>query len=258
MDKDKAIDIHQLSVNYEKTSALWDINLSIPKGSLVGIIGPNGAGKSTLLKALLGLVKPLSGRILFYGEPFAKVKEQVAYVPQKGSIDWDFPMTAFDVVLMGRFRKLKGLKWYRKADKQAALKMLDCLEMGSLAKRQISALSGGQQQRLFIARALLQGASILFLDEPFAGVDRATEDIIVRILKDLRDEGKTILVVHHDLKTAYDYFDRALLMNTSLVAWGKTDVALSADNLARAYGQKGELFGEAARLSRAEKAGLPT
>ncbi len=253
---DKAIDIHQLSVNYEKTSALWDINVSIPKGSLVGIIGPNGAGKSTLLKALLGLVKPLSGNALFYGAPFAKVKEQIVYVPQKGSIDWDFPITVFDVVLMGRFRKLKGLKWYKKADKEAALKILDRLEMGSLAERQISALSGGQQQRLFIARALLQEADILLLDEPFAAVDKATEDIIIQILKDLRDEGKTILVVHHDLKTAYEYFDKALLLNTSLVAYGKTDDALSADNLARAYGQKGELFSEANRLSGTEKAGL--
>ena len=255
---DQAIDIYQLNVNYEKTSALWDINVSIPKGSLVGIIGPNGAGKSTLLKALLGLVKPLSGRALFYGAPFAKVKEQIAYVPQKGSIDWDFPITVFDVVLMGRFRKLKGLKWYKKADKEAALKILDRLEMGSLAKRQISALSGGQQQRLFIARALLQEADILLLDEPFAAVDKATEDIIIQILQDLRDEGKTILVVHHDLKTAYEYFDKALLLNTSLVAYGKTDDALSADNLARAYGQKGELFSEATRLSGTEKAGLTT
>ena len=253
---DKAIDIHQLSVNYEKRSALWDINVSIPKGSLVGIIGPNGAGKSTLLKALLGLVKPLSGSALFHGAPFAKAKEQIAYVPQKESIDWDFPITVFDVVLMGRFRKLKGLKWYKKADKEGALKILDRLEMGSLAERQISALSGGQQQRLFIARALLQEADILLLDEPFAAVDKATEDIIIQILKGLRDEGKTILVVHHDLKTAYEYFDKALLLNTSLVAYGKTDDALSADNLARAYGQKGELFSEANRLSEAEKAGL--
>ncbi len=251
-----ALDIHQLTVNYEKTSALWDINVSISSGSLVGIIGPNGAGKSTLLKALLGLIKPLSGSVLFYGTSFAKVKEQIAYVPQKGSIDWDFPITVFDVVLMGRYRKLKGLKWYRKADKEAALKILERLEMGALAERQISALSGGQQQRLFIARALLQEANILLLDEPFAAVDKATEEVIIQILKDLRDEGKTILVVHHDLKMAHEYFDKALLLNTSLVAYGKTEEVLSADNLARAYGKKGELFSEATRLSEAEKAGL--
>ncbi len=253
-----AIDIHQLTVNYEKTSALWDINVSIPSGSLVGIIGPNGAGKSTLLKALLGLVNPLSGSVYFFGKPFAKVKDRIAYVPQKGAIDWDFPITVFDVVLMGRYPKLKGLKWYKKADKEAARKILDRLEMGALADRQISALSGGQQQRLFIARALLQEADVLLLDEPFAAVDKATEEIIIQILKDLRDQGKTILVVHHDLKTAHDYFDQTLLINTSLVSSGKTEDSLSTDNLARAYGQKGELLGEATRLSTAEKAGLTT
>lgn len=253
-----AIDIQQLTVNYEKTSALWDINVSIPCGSLVGIIGPNGAGKSTLLKALLGLVTPLSGSVYFFGKPFRKMKDRIAYVPQKEAIDWDFPITVFDVVLMGRYPKLKGLKWYKKADKEAARKTLDRLEMGSLADRQISALSGGQQQRLFIARALLQEADVLLLDEPFAAVDKATEEIIIRTLKGLRDKGKTILVVHHDLKTAYDYFDQALLINTSLVSSGKPEDSLSTDNLARAYGKKGELFSEATRLSTAEKSGFST
>ncbi|MDJ0652212.1 MAG: metal ABC transporter ATP-binding protein [Simkaniaceae bacterium] len=253
-----AIDIHQLTVNYEKTSALWDINVSVPGGSLVGIIGPNGAGKSTLLKALLGLVTPLSGSVYFFGQPFPKVKDRVAYVPQRGTVDWDFPITVFDVVLMGRYPKLKRLKWYKKADKEAARKILDRLEMGALAARQIRALSGGQQQRLFIARALLQEADILLLDEPFAAVDKATEKIVIRILKNLRDLGKTILVVHHDLKTAHDYFDQALLINTSLVSSGKTKDSLSPDNLARAYGQKGELLGEATHLSTVEKAGLTT
>ncbi len=250
------IDIHQLTVNYEKTSALWDINVSIPKGSLVGIIGPNGAGKSTLLKALLGLVKPLSGNVHFFGKPFNKIKEKIAYVPQKGSIDWDFPITVFDVVLMGRFVKLRGLKWYTKADKQAARRMLDCLEMGDLSDRQISALSGGQQQRLFIARALLQEADILLLDEPFAAVDKATEDIIIRLLKKLREEGKTILVVHHDLNTAPHHFDQALLLNTSLVAYGNVEETLTPRNLSLAYGQRGELFDEATRLSGEQKAGF--
>ncbi|MEM8727886.1 MAG: metal ABC transporter ATP-binding protein [Chlamydiota bacterium] len=253
-----AVDIRQLTVNYEKTSALWDIDVSIPGGNLVGIVGPNGAGKSTLLKALLGLVTPLSGSVYFFGRPFAEVRDRIAYIPQKETIDWDFPITVFDGVLMGRYLKLKGLKWYKKADKEAAGKILDRLEMGFLADRQIGALSGGQQQRLFIARALLQEADVLLLDEPFAAVDKATEEIVIHILKDLRDRGKTILVVHHDLKTARDYFDRALLINTALVSSGKVEDALSVDNLARAYGQKGELLGEATRLSTAEKAGLTT
>ena len=250
------IDIHQLTVNYEKTSALWDVNVSIPKGSLVGVIGPNGAGKSTLLKALLGIVKPLSGSVRFFGKPFSKINGKIAYVPQKGSIDWDFPITVFDVVLMGRFGKLRGLKWYTKADKQAARKILDRLEMGDLANRQISALSGGQQQRLFIARALLQEAEILLLDEPFASVDKATEDIIIRILKKLRKDRKTILVVHHDLNTAPHYFDQALLLNTSLVAYGDVEETLTPRNLSLVYGQRGELFDEATRLSGEQKAGF--
>jgi manganese/zinc/iron transport system ATP- binding protein len=250
------IDIHQLTVNYEKTSALWDINVSIPKGSLVGVIGPNGAGKSTLLKALLGIVKPLSGSVRFFGKPFSKINGKIAYVPQKGSIDWDFPITVFDVVLMGRFGKLRGLKWYTKAYKQAARKILDLLEMGDLANRQISALSGGQQQRLFIARALLQEAEILLLDEPFAAVDKATEDIIIRLLKKLRKDGRTILVVHHYLNTAPHYFDQALLLNTSLVAYGDVEETLTPRNLSLTYGQRGELFDEATRLSGEQKAGF--
>lgn len=252
----KAIDIRHLSVNYDKTSALWDINVSIPQGTLVGIIGPNGAGKSTLLKALLGFVKPLTGTTTFFDLPFRKVKDRIAYVPQKGKIDWEFPITVFDVVLMGRYRKLKGLKWYRKADKQAAQKILSRLEMESFADRQISELSGGQQQRLFLARALLQEADILLLDEPFAAIDQATEELLIKLFKELRDQGKTILVVHHDLKTAESYFDQALLLNTSCIASGECKTVLTSDNLARAYGKKVELFEEATCLSTAEKAGL--
>lgn len=252
----EAVDIHQLTVNYDTTSALWDLHVTIPMGSLVGVIGPNGAGKSTLLKALLGIVKPLSGNVLFFGKPFKKVRDRIAYVPQKGSIDWDFPITVFDVVLMGRYGKLQGLKWYTKADKEAARRVLKLLEMEDLADRQISALSGGQQQRLFIARALLQEADILLLDEPFAAVDKASEDTIITLLKKLRDEGKTILVVHHDLNTAPHYFDQVILLNTSLVAYGPTKETLTPENLSRAYGQRGELFDEATRLSGEQKAGL--
>lgn len=251
----RAITIDQLSVNYGTTSAIWDLTLSIEKGSLVGVIGPNGAGKSTLLKALLGLIKPLSGSVRFMGRPLKEVASQVAYIPQKGEVDWNFPMTAFDVVLMGRYRKLKGLKWYRRADKEAALKMLEHLGMAALANRPICALSGGQQQRLFIARALLQEAEIFLLDEPFAAVDQATEELIITLLKELRDRGKTLLVVHHNLNNAASHFDQILLLNTCLIAFGKSEEALSSDNLARAYGGRAQLFEEALSLSRRQKEG---
>ena len=250
------IEVHQLTVNYEKTSALWDLHFSIPEGKLVGIIGPNGAGKSTLLKALLGIVTPLSGKILFWGQPFSKMKHKIAYVPQKRSVDWDFPITVFDVVLMGRYSRLKGLKWYRKADKLAARSILEKLDMGALAERQISELSGGQQQRLFIARALMQEAEIFLLDEPFGGVDKASEGIIMEILKDLKAKGKTILVVHHELSTARRYFDSALLINTSLVIHGDIDTVLTSEMLSRAYGQQGGLFEEAWQLSKAKSTGM--
>ena len=251
-----AIEVQQLTVNFEKTSALWDLHFSVPQGKLVGIIGPNGAGKSTLLKALLGIVKPITGNILFFGKPFSRMKHRVAYVPQKGSIDWDFPITVFDVVLMGRYRRLKGLKWYRKADKQAAMHILGKLGMRELASRQISELSGGQQQRLFIARALMQEAEIYLLDEPFAGVDKVSEGVIMKILQKLKEEGKTILVVHHELNTAAEYFDSALLLNTSLVAHGDIDTVLTPKLLSRAYGQKEMLFDEAWRLSKEKATGI--
>ncbi|NGX51581.1 MAG: Ferric enterobactin transport ATP-binding protein FepC [Chlamydiae bacterium] len=251
-----AIEVDQLTVNYEKTSALWDLRFSVPQGRLVGVIGPNGAGKSTLFKALLGIVKPLSGKILFFGKPLSEMKHRVAYVPQKGSIDWDFPITVFDVVLMGRYRFLKGLKWYRKADKEAAARILRRLGMSELAGRQISELSGGQQQRLFIARALMQEAELYLLDEPFAGVDKASEGVIMAILRALKEEGKTILVVHHELSSAAEYFDSALLLNTSLIAHGDIADVLTPELLSRTYGQKGVLFDEAWRLSKEKATGL--
>jgi len=251
-----AIEVYQLTVNFEKRSALWDLHFKVPKGRFMGIIGPNGAGKSTLLKALLGIVKPLSGNILFFGRPWSQMKHQIAYVPQKRSIDWNFPITALDVVLMGRYRYLKGLKWYRKADKLTAIHMLEKLGMKDLASRQINALSGGQQQRLFIARALVQRAEIYLLDEPLAGIDKTSERIIMQILRDLQKEGKTMLVVHHELNTAAQYFDSALLLNTSLVAHGDIADVLTPDLLSRAYGQKEILFEEVWRLSNKKTKGI--
>ena len=237
------IEAEGLTVHYGKTPILWDLTFKIPRGVLVGILGPNGAGKSSLLKAILKLIKPFSGSIASSG--------RIAYVPQRESIDWDFPITAIEVVMMGRFGKLGLFGKLRKADRQAALSMLDLVGMAPFAGRQISQLSGGQQQRLFIARALLQDADLLLLDEPFAGVDLATEKAIMEILKKQREAGKTILIVHHDLPTVQEYFDWALLLNTRLIACGPVKEVFHRDHL-RSMFRGQTLFDEAAVLS-AEK-----
>lgn len=248
--------VKDLKVSYEHSSALWGIDFVISSGQIVGIIGPNGAGKSTLLKALLGIIKPISGTAEFFGQCLKKIKERVAYVPQKEIVDWQFPTTVFDVVLMGRYPYLGLLKWYRKSDKQKATCLLKLMQMESLKDRQISELSGGQQQRLFIARALMQEAELLILDEPFAGVDKVTEMLIMDVLVKLKAEGKTILMVHHDLNTVEAYFDSLIILKTSLIACGKTKDVFCADNLHRAYGEKGRLFDEALRLSINKSSGL--
>jgi len=245
---ESAFETHDLSVDYGQTSVLWDISFRIPKGSLVGVIGPNGAGKSTLLKTAIGMVKPASGTVRFNGRPFSQVRKEIAYVPQRSSIDWDFPITALEVVLMGRYGKLGWLKWPRKADRDAAMQALATLEMQQFADRQIDQLSGGQQQRLFLARALLQDADVYLLDEPFAGVDMASERASMQVLKQLKKQGKTLFVVHHDLTAVEDYFDWVVLLNTSLVASGPTDEVFTAENIARTYGQKGSLLAEATKL----------
>lgn len=252
----KALTVKKLTVSYDHSSALWDIDFEIDPGQIVGIIGPNGAGKSTLIKALLGIVKPISGTAEFFGNCFKKAKQRVAYVPQKSTIDWQFPTTVFDVVLMGRYCRLGALKWYRKSDREMALRLLKLMQMEDLKERQISELSGGQQQRLFIARALMQEADLLLLDEPFAGVDKATEALIMETLIKLKDEGKTILMVHHDLNTVEAYFDSLIILKTSLIACGKTADVFNLDNLNRAYGEKGALFDEALRLSLSKSSGL--
>lgn len=250
------IDVNNLVVNYDKTAALWDLTFSILPGQIVGVIGPNGAGKSSLLKALLGFVKPLSGRVLFNGKPFKYMRKKVAYVPQKGEIDWDFPIRVIDVVLMGRYVHLKGLKWYRKADKVAAYQILKYLEMDHLAKRQVGELSIGQQQRLFIARALMQESDIFLLDEPFAGVDKVTEQLIMSVFKKLKSKGKTLLIVHHELATVKEYFDSTLILNTSLVAYGPTKDVCVPKYLNTAFSQTHLLFDEALKLSQKKTAGL--
>lgn len=250
------LEVEGLTVNYEKTSVLWDINFSIPKGKIVGILGPNGAGKSTLIKALLGLIQPLTGHIKFLGQSIAQVRQKVGYVPQRSSVDWDFPITAFDLVLMGRYGKMGFLKWATKADKEATHRALEMVEMSRYADRQIGQLSGGQQQRLFIARALVQDADIYFLDEPFAGIDMATEKTLVQLFETLRQRGKTILIVHHDLASAESYFDWLLLLNTCLIAVGPTSDVFHQSNILRTYGRSGILLDEAAIRAKNKTSGL--
>lgn len=250
------LNVHELTVNYEKTAVLWDVGFTIPSQSLVGIIGPNGAGKSTLLKAILGLIQPLSGTVEFFGKPLSQVRQKVAYVPQRSSVDWDFPITALDLVLMGRYGKLGILKWASKADKAAALEALKLVEMEGFAQRQISQLSGGQQQRLFIARALLQDASIYLMDEPFASIDIATEKALMKLFNTLKGNGKTLLIVHHDLSTAHQYFDWMLLLNTCLIASGPTSEVFQKENILRTYGGSNVLIDEAAKLVKDKTTGL--
>lgn len=243
--KELALHVNQLSVNYEKTPALWDINLSIPKGLLTAIIGPNGAGKSTFIKAALNLLPSLSGKIHFFGKPLQAVRERVAYVPQRESVDWDFPITVLDLVLMGRYGRLGLFRWPRNADLIAAKHYLDLVGMLPYTERQISQLSGGQQQRVFLARALIQEADVYLMDEPFAGIDIASEGLILNLLQKLRDQGKTVFVVHHDLATVERYFDWTILLNMRLIAYGPTQEVLTPHNLNLTYGKNYALFSEA-------------
>lgn len=251
-----ALKVDELCVNYDKTPVLWNMHCEIPEGKLVGIIGPNGAGKSTFLKALLGMVRPLSGSIAFFGEPYKKVRKRIAYVPQRSSVDWDFPITAYEVVLMGRYGKLGLFKWPKAADRHAAERALDMVGMLPYAHRQISQLSGGQQQRLFIARALLQDADFYLMDEPFAGVDMATEKAIIALMDKLKVQGKTLLVVHHDLSTVNTYFDWVIMLNTSLIAEGPVSEVFHTETIMRTYGRSSALLDEAAKLTQNKTSGF--
>ncbi len=256
MDEVFALKVESLSVNFDTTSVLWDIHFQIPPGKLVGIIGPNGAGKSTLLKALLGMAKPLSGKMECFGRPLKKSKKRIAYVPQRSSVDWDFPITAFELVLMGRYGKLGYFAWPKKADREAAKHALELVGMSAYGDRQISQLSGGQQQRLFLARALLQDADLYFMDEPFAGVDMATEKAIIVLMEQLKVQGKTLLVVHHDLSTVSDYFDWVLMLNTCLVACGPVAEVFHADTIMRTYGRSNALLEEVVKLTQNKTSGM--
>lgn len=251
-----SFEVEELNINYGKTPVLWDVSFSIPQGLLVGIVGPNGAGKSTLLKTALGLVKPLSGKIELLGEPASEARQKVAYVPQRESIDWDFPITAEEVVLMGRYGRLGLCGRLRKADREAAEHALALVGMSAFANRQIGQLSGGQQQRLFIARSLVQNADLFLLDEPFVGVDLATEKSIISLLRNQTNQGKTVFSVHHDLPTVEEYFDWVILLNTRLVACGPVSEVFNRENLAAAFGKSQALFNEAAVLSAKSISGI--
>lgn len=235
-DQDIAVSVKDLTMAYREKPVLWDIDMEVPRGVLMAIVGPNGAGKTTLIKAILGLLKPAAGKVEIFGKPFASQRFYVGYVPQRGSVDWDFPTNALDVVTMGRYAHLGWFKRPGKMDKELALDALDRVGMADFADRQISQLSGGQQQRVFLARALVQDAMIYFMDEPFVGVDAVTEKAIVSILKTLRDQGKTVIVVHHDLQTLSEYFDWAFLMNVRQIALGPVPEVITQENLKAAYG----------------------
>ncbi|MBS0620953.1 MAG: metal ABC transporter ATP-binding protein [Verrucomicrobia bacterium] len=256
MTKEYVLTVDQLSVGYDKTPVLWDVHFEIPKGKLVGIVGPNGAGKSTLLKALLGMISPLSGKVEFFGFPLKRVRDKVAYIPQRNSVDWDFPISAFEVVLMGRYGKLGYLKRPNAADREAVMRALETVGMLAFADRQISELSGGQQQRLFIARALLQDADLYLMDEPFAGVDMATEKAIIALMDKWKAQGKTLLVVHHDLSTVGTYFDWVILLNTCLIACGPVADVFHSDSILRTYGKGSALLEEAAKLTQNKTSGI--
>jgi manganese/zinc/iron transport system ATP- binding protein len=232
----KALEVQDLTVAYDEKPVLWDIDLDVPAGLLLAIVGPNGAGKTTLIKAILGLVKPAAGQILIYGKSYAENRHLVGYVPQRGSVDWDFPTNVLDVVMMGRYRALGWFKRPGPTERTQAETALDKVGMLAFAERQISQLSGGQQQRVFLARALVQEAQIYFMDEPFQGVDAITERAIVTLLQELRAAGKTVIVVHHDLQTVPEYFDWVTLLNVRRIASGPVETAFTEENLRLAYG----------------------
>jgi len=250
------VSIHDMTVAYHRKPVLWDVDLDVPESRLVGIIGPNGAGKSTLIKAALDLVPRVSGEVLIYGQPFRRQRRLVAYVPQRESVDWDFPISAVEVVMMGRYGMMGWFRPVTRAHRRAALEALDRVGMADFADRQISNLSGGQQQRVFLARALAQEAQIYFMDEPFASVDAATERAIIAVLTDLKNAGKTVLVVHHDLQTVSQYFDHLIMLNMRVVAHGPTSEVFTQENLSRTYGGRLTLLSEAAEaLARGGRVG---
>jgi manganese/zinc/iron transport system ATP- binding protein len=250
-----ALEVHDLTVSYHRRPVLWNVDLAVPRGKLVGILGPNGAGKSTLIKAIMSLLPLSSGWVQVFGQPVERMRDKVGYVPQRESVDWNFPVTAMDVVLMGRYG---AVPWYRRvsrADRAVARRCLEKVGMLGYANRQISNLSGGQQQRVFLARALAQESEIYLMDEPFAGVDASTELAIVKLLQELREAGKTVLVVNHDLQAARSYFDMLILLNMRLVAFGPTEEVFTPELLQKTYGGRLTILADVAEAVAAAEQG---
>jgi len=244
------VEVHDVTVAYHRKPVLWDVDMLLPAANLIAIVGPNGAGKTTLLKAVLGLVPLASGHVRIFGRPLKEARSLIGYVPQRESVDWDFPVDALDVVLMGRYGRLGWVRRPGRADRAVAMGSLEKVGMADFARRQISQLSGGQQQRVFLARALAQEARLYFMDEPFAGVDAATERAIVEVLRSLRAEGRTVIAVHHDLQTVPEYFDHVVMLNMRLVAAGPVEATFTPQNLHHTYGGRLTILDEAAEAVR--------
>lgn len=232
-----ALRVNNLTVAYHNQPVLWQVSATIQPGVMLAIVGPNGAGKTTLLKTMLGLIKPVAGTVSFFGGTYAQNRARIAYVPQRTSVDWDFPATVLDIVLMGRYGHIGWFKRPGASDYAAAHHALEQVDMNSYAQYTINQLSGGQQQRVFLARALVQNADLYLMDEPFVGVDMATEQMLVQLLKKLRDSGKTIIIVHHDLQTLRDYFDWVWLLNVRSIACGPLDEVFTKENMLATYGR---------------------
>ena len=241
-DGENSLEVHNLSVAYNRVPVLWDVDFELPKGQIIGIVGPNGSGKSTLLKAIMGLIPISSGYSKIFGKDLNQVRERVAYIPQRESIDWNFPATVADVVAMGRYKRGKLFNRLSEIDKQLISDAIGKVKLTDFKDRQISQLSGGQQQRVFIARALAQGADLYIMDEPFVGVDMTTEKNILEILFKMKENGKTVVIVHHDLQTVFEYFDYLVMMNTRLVAHGQLKEVMTNENLQATYGGQLDLL----------------
>jgi manganese/zinc/iron transport system ATP- binding protein len=240
------LEVHDLTVAYHRRPVLWDIDFAVPEGRLIGIVGPNGSGKTTLIKSSLGLVPLASGWVQCYGRPTSEQRHLIGYVPQRETVDWDFPTNVIDVVMMGRYGKLGWFRPPGRAEKEVAMHCLRQVGMADYSQRQISQLSGGQQQRVFLARALAQDAKLYLMDEPLNGVDAATEKVIIQILNEIKTQGKTVIAVHHDLQTVPEYFDWVLLLNMRQIAFGPTAEVFTDDNLRKTYGGRLNIISQVA------------
>jgi manganese/zinc/iron transport system ATP- binding protein len=251
------IEVHDLTVAYQTRPVLWDVDLILPEGKLIAVVGPNGAGKTTLLKAVVDLISPAAGWVHIYGKPYRQQRHLVAYMPQRTSVDWDFPTSVLDVVLMGTYGRLGWFRRPGRAERSLARRCLERVGIADLARRQISELSGGQQQRVFLARALAQEARIYLMDEPFAGVDATTERAIIQLLRQLRDSGRTVVAVHHDLQSIPEYFDWVVLLNLRLIAAGPVAEVFTPANLQRTYGGQLKILTQAAEALLRRQEGRP-